>query len=88
MRFIETCVFQIPDLFNQQQTAAIQRKLKEIFNHVDDEEKLALIIKNMFIMNKLCKYERNDIYGKLDKLVNNAKKEETRNWAKKLRDDL
>jgi hypothetical protein len=39
-------------------------------------------------MNKLNKYQKNDIYAKLDKLVKDAKLEETRNWAKKLRDDL
>lgn len=36
MRFIETCVFQMPGLFGQQQIAKIQKKLKDIFNAVND----------------------------------------------------
>ena len=39
-------------------------------------------------MHKIQRYEKNDIYPKLDKIVRDVKKEETRNWARKLRDDL
>ena len=88
MKFIETCIFQIPGLFSSEEITLIQKKLKDFFNHVDDEAKLQLIIKNMFIMHKMSRYNRPDIFNKLDKLVKDVKKEETRNWAKKLRDDL
>lgn len=37
MKFIEICIFSIPGLFDAQQTAIVQRKLKEIFNNVNDE---------------------------------------------------
>ena len=56
MKFIETCVFQMPGLFDQIQMAKIQKKLKDFFNAVSDENKLELILKNMFIMHKLCRY--------------------------------
>lgn len=56
MRFIETCVFQMPGLFDKIQTAKIQKKLKDYFAAVEDEAKLELILKNMFIMHKLCRY--------------------------------
>ena len=59
MKFIEICVFQIPGLFNPQQTGVIQRKLKDIFLHTNNEENLALIIKNMFIMHKIEAYQKN-----------------------------
>ena len=88
MRFIETCVFQMPGLFDQTQTAKIQKKLKDYFNAVTNEDKLELILKNMFIMHKLCRYQKNDVFGKLDKLVKEVKNEHTRNWARKLKDDL
>lgn len=39
-------------------------------------------------MHKMKNYNKQDIFNKLDKLVKEVKKEETRNWAKKLRDDL
>ena len=42
----------------------------------------------MFIMHKIKKYAKNDIFAKLDKLAKESKNEETRNWAIKLRDDL
>lgn len=88
MRFIETCIFQIPGLFSQAQIALIQRKLKEYFNVLNNEAKLELVIKNMFIMHKMKPYQKDEIFTKLDKLVKEVKREETRNWSKKLRDDL
>ena len=40
-------------------------------------------------MHKIEKYEKNqEMTVKLDKLIKESKKQETRNWAKKLRDDL
>lgn len=69
MKFIETCIFQVPGLFSKEQTALIQRKLKDFFNNVNDEAKLELIIKNMFIMHKMNKYNKQDVFAKLDKLV-------------------
>ena len=33
-------------------------------------------------------YTKQDIFNKLDKLVKEVKREETRNWARKLKDDL
>lgn len=59
-----------------------------MLNKVNNEEKLALVLKNMFIMQKLKKYNKNDISGRLDKIVKEAKNEQARNWAQKLRDDL
>lgn len=75
MKFIEICIFQIPGLFDANQTNSIQKKLKDIFNNVNDDSKLSLIIKNMFIVNKLKKYERSEIATKLDKLVKETKNE-------------
>lgn len=36
MKFIEICIFSITGLFDAQQTAVVQRKLKDIFLHVND----------------------------------------------------
>lgn len=58
MRFIETCVFQIPGLFSQEQIGLIQRKLKEYFHALDNEAKLELVVKNMFIMHKMKPYKK------------------------------
>lgn len=44
-----------------------------MLNKVNNEEKLALVLKNMFIMQKLKKYNKNDISGRLDKIVKEAK---------------
>ena len=38
-------------------------------------------------MHKMKKYNKQEISNKLEKLVKEVKKEETRNWARKLRDD-
>ena len=88
MKFIELCIFQIPGLFNSQQTGAIQRKLKDIFLGTNSENCLEFVIKNMFIMHKIQQFQKGEIHPKLDKLVKDVKKEETRNWARKLRDIL
>lgn len=88
MKFIELCIFQIPGLFDAQKTGVIQRKLKDIFLHCDNEEDLALVLKNMFIMQKIQKYQKEEISHKLDRLIKDVKKEDTRNWARKLRDSL
>lgn len=42
----------------------------------------------MFIMHKLKKYNKNDISVRLDKIIKEAKYDQARNWAQKLRDDL
>lgn len=88
MKFYEMCIFQMPGLFSPEQTSRAQAKLKDMFNKVDKEEKLALILKNMFIMQKLKKYNKNDISVRLDKIIKEAKYDQARNWAQKLRDDL
>ena len=58
MKFIEICVFQIPGLFNLEQIAVIQAKLRDIFQLSENEETLALILKNMFILHKMKKYQK------------------------------
>ena len=60
----------------------------EFFDKVNNEAKLELIIKNRFIMHKIKKYNKQDVFNKLDRLVKEVKREETRNWARKLKDDL
>lgn len=39
-------------------------------------------------MHKMKPYQKDEIFTKLDKLVKEVKREETRNWSKKLKDDL
>lgn len=39
-------------------------------------------------MQKLKKYNKADVHARLDKIAKEAKNEQARNWAQKLRDDL
>ena len=87
--FTELCIFESPGLFNQIQNRKIKVKMFEFFLKVNAEEKLEVILKNMYIMHKIEKYDKNpEMINKLDNLIKQCKKEGTRNWAKKLRDDL
>ena len=88
-RFIEICIFESPGLFSPPQCRTIKKKLQEFFLKLSADEKLEVVLKSMYIMHKIEKYEKNqEMTVKLDKLIKESKKEETRNWAKKLRDDL
>ena len=88
-QFVEICIFESPGLFNPEQNRVIKKKLAEFLLNVDSEQKLEVILKGMFIMHKIERYDKNaEVLQKLEKLVKEAKVEETRNWARKLRDDL
>lgn len=75
----------MPGLFNEAQTAKSQLKLKQLFNKVQDEDKLALVLKNMVIMNKIKKFQKNDVQAKLEKILKESKNEAAKNWAMKLK---
>lgn len=56
---------------------------------VEDELKIEVILKNMFIVNKIHKYSKNEIVKeKLRRLAHEAKREENKNWARKLVDEF
>lgn len=88
MKFIEICISQIPGLFNASQMEAIHHSLQKILLNKNNEDDMNLVLKNMFVMHRIRKYQKEEIFAKVDKLAREAKSEETRNWARKMRDIL
>lgn len=42
----------------------------------------------MVIMNKIKKFQKNDVQAKLEKILKESKNEGAKNWALKLKEDL
>jgi len=54
-------VFQAPGFFEDKHISIIQNKLINFFLAVENDDKLEVILKNMFIVNKMQKYTKNEI---------------------------
>lgn len=54
-------MFQAPGFFEDKHISIIQNKLINFFLAVENDDKLEVILKNMFIVNKMQKYTKNEI---------------------------
>ena len=75
-KFIEVCVFQAPGFFKESHIPIIKNKLIDFMLAVDDEMQLEIILKAIFIVNNIQKYQKNEsVKSKLERLAKEAKKE-------------
>jgi len=78
-------VFQAPGFFNEKHISIIKNKLIDFLLVVEDESKIETLLKNIFIVNKMDKYQKNEVIkSKLNRLIKEGKREENKNWARKL----
>lgn len=69
-------MFQAPGFFKENHITIIKNKLKDFFLAIDDENKLEIILKTIFIVNSIQKYQKNEfVKSKLERLTKEAKKE-------------
>ena len=69
-------MFQAPGFFKENHIPIIKNKLKDFFLAIDDENKLEIILKTIFIVNSIQKYQKNEfVKSKLERLTKEAKKE-------------
>ena len=88
-KFIEICVFQAPGFFKEKHIPIIKSKLIDFLLAVDEEKQLEIILKTIFIVNRFQQYQKNEfVKSKLERLTKEAKKEEIKNWARKLTDEF
>lgn len=56
---------------------------------LEDEAQIEVILKNMFIVNKMNKYAKNEVVkAKISRISKESRREETKNWARKLVDEF
>lgn len=56
---------------------------------IDDEAKIEVILKNMFVVNKMNKYAKNEVVkAKIARISKESRREENKNWARKLLDEF
>ena len=69
-------MFQAPGFFKENHIPIIKNKLTDFFLAIDDENKLEIILKTIFIVNSIQKYQKNEfVKSKLERLTKEAKKE-------------
>lgn len=88
-RFLEVMIFEAAGIFTPSQLLIIQNKMLDFFKNITDEKVQAVVLKSMFILHKIRAYPKNEeLKNKLSKIIKETKWEETRNWARKLHDEL
>lgn len=87
-KLVEVLIFEAPGIFKLNHFDIIKRKMADLFLHATDEADSAVILKTMYVVHKVKKYEKDaSIHEKL-KAIENGKSEEAKNWARKLLEDL
>ena len=87
-KLVEVLIFEAPGIFKINHFDILKRKMAGLFLHSSDEAEVAVVLKTMYVVHKVKKYDRDAaIHDKL-KAVENGKSEEAKNWARKLLEDI
>jgi hypothetical protein len=87
-KLVEVLIFEAPGIFKLNHFDILKRKMADLFLNSTDEGEVAVVLKTMFVVHKVKKYEKDaKIHEKL-KGVESSKSEEAKNWARKLIEDI
>jgi len=82
-------IFEAPGIFKTNHFDLIKRKLTDLFNNIQEDPELGIVLKTMYVVHKLKHYEKDeDLKVKLNDVINSKKSEESKNWARKLYEDI
>lgn len=85
---MEVLIFEAPGIFKINHFDIIKRKMADLLLNAHDESDLAVILKTMYVVHKVKKYDKDAAIHEKLKSVEGLKSEEAKNWARKLIEDI
>lgn len=87
-KLVEVLIFEAPGIFKINHFDIIKRKMADLLLNASDEGDLAVVLKTMYVVHKVKKYEKDAAIHEKLKSIEGLKSEEAKNWARKLVEDI
>lgn len=87
-KLVEVLIFEAPGIFKINHFDIIKRKMADLLLNAHEEADLAVILKTMYVVHKVKKYDKDAAIHEKLRSVEGLKSEEAKNWARKLIEDI